>query len=170
MSLRKLPLRIAPSLVCLSALACGNVSELNVTLSFTSAEIEDTTTQVMLVVQLPPKDGDPCAPLWADPPAALGQPFVRLVDYPNATDLLAAGLADERYAIFAYAHATQFDLFCKNSGECAGSSVGRSCHAIGGGQQACVASDRAVSPLAAGCAVGTVGLETAPIRISLAPR
>ncbi|MBI2377705.1 MAG: hypothetical protein HYV07_27130 [Deltaproteobacteria bacterium] len=164
------PLRGVP-IAAAFLFACGEVATLDVSLEFSTPDIKGATKQVLLVVQLPPKDGDPCEPLWADPPAKLGEPFVRLINFPNANDLLAAGLADERYALFAYAHATQFDLFCKTvDSECSGSNVGKACRPIGGGQKACVSGERAITPLAAGCGVGSVGLETRPISIKLSPR
>lgn len=150
-------------------LGCGDVARMEVELLF-PPDVQARVQQLLVVVREPAPSGDPCEPLWGNPPGNLGQ-YVRLVDYPNAADIVAAPLKTGRYTVFIYALEARFDALCENDSDCVVSAVGPSCQALPGGQRACMPAATARA-IAGGCgqnAVSESDTNTLLIELGLPP-
>jgi hypothetical protein len=147
---------LSAALLCLAA-GCGDVPRLDVRLHYGDPALDAATRKLMFVVRAVPMSGDPCSPLWTDRSPGLPE-RAWLVDYPARNDLVAAPLDVGVYTIFVYAYANDLDdRTCQADSDCANSTVGNSCGDIGGAQRSCIPSGSAVSPIAGGCAGGSVG-------------
>src|SRR5688572_24283347 len=85
----------------LTLASCGDIARMTVDLRFPDADTKQSTQQLLFIVREPASSGDPCSALWGPPPSGLGE-YVRLIDYPNPADTLAAPLRPGRYTIFVY--------------------------------------------------------------------
>jgi tetrahydromethanopterin S-methyltransferase subunit B len=147
--------RLVVATSLLLAAGCGDVARLEVDLRFPSGDVQEQIQQLLFVVRQAAESGDPCDPLWGTAPANLGQ-YARLVNYPNAADLVVAPLKVDRYTVFVYGLPTRLDVLCEEDADCTSSGVGTACRAIAGGQRACMPPEAEVDTLAGCCGQNVV--------------
>lgn len=145
---------------CAAALAalvgCNDVPRLQLAAEIPDPDLKLATQQLLFIAREPPATGgNPCSVLWSEPPTELAQ-LARLIDYPNAQDVVAAPLDVGNYTVFVYALSSRFDRLCATDADCADSAVGPSCRALEGGQKACFADTTSVRTLAGGCGEGII--------------
>lgn len=135
--------------------SCGDIARMKVDLRFPDEDTRQSTQQLLFLVREPPQSGEPCAALWGQPPSGLGE-YVRLIDYPNAQDVLAAPLRPGLYSLFVYALPARLDVLCDGDEDCVASAIGPSCRQLAGGQRACLPASGVVEPIVGGCTGGSV--------------
>lgn len=153
------------------AVACGDVSRLEVDLIFPDSTTQSATQQLLVVSRTPKTDGTSCDALWRRDPSNLGE-YVSLIGYPNRNALVAAPLAPDDYTVLVYALPQPVTTLCKKDEQCAGTTPAMSCRPLEGGQSACLPAGTTLSAIAGGCSGGivtqdlvtamTVTLEKAP--------
>jgi hypothetical protein len=152
--------------------ACGNVSTLSIDVVFPDENTKNATQKLFFVVrEVASTSTTPCSGLWEDGPLcqeASGElrpcaEYLKLVDYPNRNDVVAAPLDVNQYTVMVYSYSAPIDQICTEDSECANSANGAYCREFSNAVEtkACVANQEGLTAIAGGCAGGVVSLNGA---------
>ena len=155
------------------SIGCGDVSKLSIDVVFPDEETKNATQKLFFVVREVSTSTAPCnetglwgsAPLCEDDSGELRPcaEYLKLVDYPNRNDVVAAPLDVNQYVVMVYSYGSQLDILCTEDSQCGESQVGAYCRGFSSAvdTKACVAAQNGLSPIAGGCAGGVVSLSGA---------
>ena len=161
---------------------CGDIAKLSINLVFESAETKTATKELFFVVrEVTTTSTTPCSGLWDEVPLcedANGSPrpcaeYLKLVDYPNRNDVVAAPLDVEQYTVMVYSYDESLDVVCASDADCAASQAGPYCRQLASSSdlKACVSKSEGIVPIAGGCAVDEISTNSVePTNIQIAPR
>ena len=155
------------AMMTMGMMACGDVSRLSVDIVFPDDDTKNATQKLFFVVrEVASTSTTPCSGLWDEAPLcadASGQArpcaeYLRLVDYPNRNDVVAAPLDVNQYTVMVYSYAEPIDQVCAEDAECASSAVGAYCRNFSSAVEtkACTSNESGLVPIAGGCAGGVV--------------
>jgi len=155
------------AIMTMSMLACGDVSKLSIDIVFPDEDTQNATQKLFFVVrEVASTSTTPCTGLWDQAPLcqdANGDlrpcaEYLKLVDYPNRNDVVAAPLDVNQYTVMVYSYDAPLDQICSEDAECANSAVGAYCRSFSGAVEtkACVSDQAGLIPIAGGCAGGVV--------------
>lgn len=161
---------------------CGDIAKLSLNLVFESDETKTATQELFFVVrEVTTTSTTPCDGLWGEVPLcadADGSPrpcaeYLKLVDYPNRNDVVAAPLDVEEYTIMVYSYDESLDVVCASDDDCAASESSPYCRQLASSSdlKACVSKSDGIVPIAGGCVVDEISVNsTDPTDIQIAPR
>jgi|GEM_PF-3352144 len=161
---------------------CGDIAKLSISLVFDSEDTKTATKELFFVVrEVTTTSTTPCSGLWDEVPLCEddnGSPrpcaeYLKLVDYPNRNDVVAAPLDVEQYTVMVYSYDESLDVVCASDADCENSQAGAYCRQIASSSdlKACVSKSEGIVPIAGGCAVDEISVNSAePTKIQIAPR